>query len=123
MTDFAPHDLETAPEASRPLLESSKAAFGRIPGLHGVMAEAPALLDGYKHLHRLFQEETSFDADEITVVWQTINVEHACHYCVPAHTGIARAMEWWHPRKWTPSSPRVSPSDRCWRSFWGSRRR
>ena len=24
------------------------------------------------------------------MVWQTINVEHACHYCVPAHTGIAK---------------------------------
>ncbi|HEA30757.1 MAG TPA: carboxymuconolactone decarboxylase family protein, partial [Leeuwenhoekiella sp.] len=22
-----------------------------------------------------------------------INVEHACHYCVPAHTGIAKMME------------------------------
>ncbi|MEZ9281551.1 carboxymuconolactone decarboxylase family protein, partial [Vibrio cyclitrophicus] len=32
------------------------------------------------------------DADELTVVWQTINVEHECHYCVPAHTGIAHSM-------------------------------
>ena len=93
MTDFTFHTLETAPEASVPLLEDSKKAFGRLPGLHSVMAEAPALLDGYKHLHRLFQNETSFDADEITVVWQTINVEHACHYCVPAHTMIAKAMK------------------------------
>ena len=43
--------------------------------------------------HRLFQHETSFDKDELTVVWQTINVEHACHYCVPAHTGIAKMMK------------------------------
>lgn len=93
MADFTIHTLETAPEASRPLLEGSKKAFGRVPGLHAAMAEAPALLDGYKHLHRLFQEETSFDKDELTVVWQSINVEHECHYCVPAHTGIARAMK------------------------------
>jgi alkylhydroperoxidase family enzyme len=26
-------------------------------------------------------------------VWQTINVEHECHYCVPAHTGIAKMMK------------------------------
>ena len=57
------------------------------------MAGAPALLDGYQVLHRLFAEETSFDADEKTVVWQTINVAHECHYCVPAHTGIAKAMK------------------------------
>jgi len=26
------------------------------------------------------------------VVWQSVNVEHACHYCVPAHTWIAKDM-------------------------------
>lgn len=93
MTQFTLHTLDTAPEASRPFLEHSQKSFGRLPGLHSVMAESPALLDGYKHLHRLFAEETSFDKDEITVVWQTINVEHACHYCVPAHTGIAKMMQ------------------------------
>ncbi|PWK60946.1 carboxymuconolactone decarboxylase family protein [Roseicyclus mahoneyensis] len=90
---FELHDLETAPEASRPLLEASQKAFGRIPGLHAVMAEAPALLQAYQTAHKLFAEQTSFDKDELTVVWQTINVEHACHYCVPAHTGIARMMK------------------------------
>ncbi len=92
MADFPLHDLETAPDASKPLLEKSQAAFGRLPGLHRTMAEAPALLEGYQILHKLFAENTSFDKDEITVVWQTINVEHECHYCVPAHTGIAKMM-------------------------------
>lgn len=91
MADFTLHTLETAPEASRPLLEKSEAAFGRIPGLHAVMAEAPGLLEGYQVMHRMFLE-SSFDNDEKTVVWQAINVEHACHYCVPAHTGIAKMM-------------------------------
>jgi alkylhydroperoxidase family enzyme len=93
MTDFPIHTLESAPQASRALLEDSNKAFGRLPGLHATMAEAPALLEGYKQLHRLFAQETSFDKDELTVVWQAINVEHACHYCVPAHTGIAKMMK------------------------------
>ena len=93
MAEFQIHTLDTAPEDSRALLEDSKRIVGRVPGLHGVMAEAPALLDGYKHLHRIFQNDTSFDKDELTVVWQTINVEHECHYCVPAHTGIAKMMK------------------------------
>ena len=38
-------------------------------------------------------QETSFDAEELTVVWQAVNVEHGCHYCVPAHTGIAKSMK------------------------------
>ena len=92
MTDFPTHDLETAPEGSKPLLENSQRAFGRLPGLHKVMAESPQVLEGYQLLHKLFTE-TAFDADEMTVVWQTINVEHECHYCVPAHTGIAKRMK------------------------------
>lgn len=93
MTQFEIHTLETAPAESRPLLDHSAKTYGRIPGLHAVMAEAPALLEGYKQLHRLFAEKTSFDEDELTVVWQTVNVEHACSYCVPAHTGIAKSMK------------------------------
>lgn len=92
MTDFPSHDLDTAPEGSKPLLENSQKAFGRLPGLHKVMAESPQVLKGYQVLHKLFTE-TAFDAEELTVVWQTINVEHECHYCVPAHTGIAKRMK------------------------------
>lgn len=90
--EFPSHDLETAPEASKPLLEASQKAFGRLPGLHKVLAESPQAYEGYQLLHKLFTE-TDFDADELTVVWQSINVEHACHYCVPAHTGIAKMMK------------------------------
>lgn len=92
MTNFPSHDLDTASEASKPLLEASQKAFGRLPGLHKVMAESPQVLEGYQVLHKLFTE-TAFDADELTVVWQTINVENECHYCVPAHTGIAMMMK------------------------------
>ncbi|EIE49395.1 carboxymuconolactone decarboxylase [Salipiger aestuarii] len=93
MSKFEKLDETTAPEAAVPLIEKSKAAFGRLPGLHAVMARAPALLDGYQVLHGLFAQKTSFDAEEKTVVWQAINVYHECHYCVPAHTGIAKAMK------------------------------
>lgn len=91
MTDFKLHNQDSAPEDSQPLLENSVKGFGMIPNLHAVMAEAPGLLEGYQRLHQLFTE-TSFSADEQTVVWQSINVEHSCHYCVPAHTGIAKQM-------------------------------
>jgi alkylhydroperoxidase family enzyme len=91
MTDFTLHTMETAPEAAKPLFEKSLKAFGMIPNLHATMAEAPALLDAYQQVHALFQD-TSFNADELTVVWQTINVENNCHYCVPAHSAIAQRM-------------------------------
>lgn len=92
MSTFTIHNIESAPAGSKPILEQSLKSFGMIPNLHGVLAEAPGLLDGYRQLHQLFQD-SSFNNEELTVVWQTINVEHECHYCVPAHTGIAHMME------------------------------
>ena len=92
MTTLKIHNIESAPEESKVLLEASQKAYGMIPGLHGVLAASPQLLKAYQELHQLFTE-TSFDANELTVVWQTINVEHGCHYCVPAHTGIAQMMK------------------------------
>lgn len=92
MADFPSHDLDTAPEASKPLLENSMKTFGRLPGLHKVLAESPQAYEAYQMLHKFFQA-TDFNAEELTVVWQAINVEHECHYCVPAHTGIAKMMK------------------------------
>ncbi len=92
MTDFTIHTLETAPEGAKPLLEASYKNTGRIPGLHGVMADAPGLLAVYNFAHQQFLA-TSLTDEEKTVVWQTVNVEQNCHYCVPAHTGIAKMMK------------------------------
>jgi|OM-RGC.v1.017351215 uncharacterized peroxidase-related enzyme len=92
MTDFQLHTKETAPEGGAELLERSEKAFGRIPGLHAVMSESPQHLEAYQKLHELFQQ-TSLSTVEQNVVWLTINVEHECHYCVPAHTGIAHMQK------------------------------
>lgn len=89
---FTIHTPETAPAGSKPLLDASIKAFGMVPNLHGVFAESPQALEAYQRLHQLFSD-TSLDAEELTVVWQTINVEHECHYCVPAHTAIAHSMK------------------------------
>ncbi len=92
MTTFTVHTIESAPEKSKVILEQSVKKNGMLPNLHAVMSEAPGLLEGYQTLHKLFTE-SSFNAEELTVVWQTINVEHDCQYCVPAHTAIAHSMK------------------------------
>ncbi|MBG6210499.1 AhpD family alkylhydroperoxidase [Labrenzia sp. EL_126] len=92
MTDFTLHTLESAPDESRPLLDNSLKDFGMIPNLHAVMADSPQHLEAYQKLHELFQQ-TSLSVVEQTVVWMAINVEHACHYCVPAHTAIAHMQK------------------------------
>lgn len=91
MTRLTRHTVETAPEASKDLLAQTEKAFGFAPGLYQVMAGAPQLFQTYSAIHQAFQK-TSFNAKEQTVVWQTINVEHECTYCVPAHTALAGMM-------------------------------
>ena len=91
MTEFTLHNEESAPQDSKELLAKSLKANGMIAGLHAVMAEAPGLLQAYQQVGELFAK-SSLDKDEVTVVWQTTNVEHKCHYCVPAHTAIAKSM-------------------------------
>ena len=63
MTEFTRHTLDTAPEASKPLLEDAKKSMGFIPNLYTVMAEAPSLLEAYKAVGTLFQN-SSFNNDE-----------------------------------------------------------
>ena len=92
MTVLTIHTVKSAPEASKPLLEGSLKTLGMLPGLHAVLASSPETLKAYQQLHELFTN-TSFNAEELTVVWQAINVEHGCHYCVPAHTAIAHSMK------------------------------
>ncbi|WP_144211494.1 carboxymuconolactone decarboxylase family protein [Shewanella donghaensis] len=92
MSKFTIHTIESAPEASQAMLGQSLKSFGMVPNLHGVLAESPNTFEAYQTLHSLF-ENSSFNAEELTVVWQTINVEHGCTYCVPAHTGIAHMMK------------------------------
>jgi len=89
---FPLHTVESAPEGSRERLERAQQSYGRIPNLLAILAESPQTLAAYQQLQQAFTE-SSFDATEQTVIWQTINVENNCHYCVPAHTAIANKMK------------------------------
>lgn len=89
MTTFKLHTAETAPEGAAPLFDAAKKNFGMVPNLYAVMAESPQLLEAYQKVSALFQA-TSLSAVERNIVWMAVNVEHECHYCVPAHTMIAK---------------------------------
>lgn len=90
MTDFAVHDTDTAPDAARPALERSLAAYGFVPNLHGVFAESPELLEAYQAIGEIFSR-SGFDPAEQQIVLLAINYENACDYCMAAHSGIAAA--------------------------------
>lgn len=89
MTTFDLHTIETAPQASQPLLEGAEKTFGFIPNLQRVFAESPALLEGYMTLWDVFAK-SSFTPVEQQVVYLASNYENECHYCMAGHTGLAK---------------------------------
>lgn len=90
MTQFTVHTAETAPKDSTKGLEYSKKMFGRVPNIIGVMAESPAVIDGYVALNKIFGQ-TSFSAEERQLLLLAISAKNGCTYCVPAHTKGAQA--------------------------------
>ena len=92
MSAFPLFDTDDAPPDSKAMLEQANRSMGMVPNLLKVMAASPQLLEGYRTLHELFTN-SSLTPIEQNVVWLTINVEHRCYYCVPAHTGIAKQMK------------------------------
>ncbi len=88
MTHFPVHTVDSAPRESRPHLERIGRSIGMIPNLAGVLAEAPAALEAYFTLARIF-DTTSFSTAERQVVLLSTSVENECRYCVAAHSAIA----------------------------------
>jgi alkylhydroperoxidase family enzyme len=89
--DFTIHTIETAPEASKAALVHAKETFGFIPNLEGIFAEAPMLLQGSMALWDLFTT-SSFSEIEQQVIYLSANYEHECHYCMAAHSGLAKMI-------------------------------
>ena len=89
MTTFTIHTPDTAPAGSKAQLDSVQQRYGRIPNLYGVLAEAPIAVEAYDALGGLLMR-SSFTPAERHVAWFTINAYHDCHYCMAAHTFLAK---------------------------------
>ena len=89
MTKFTQHTAETAPAESAEILTGAQKTMGFVPNLYSVLAESPPALKAYQALGDLFGA-TNLSKVEQNIVWLTINYENNCHYCVPAHTMIAK---------------------------------
>jgi alkylhydroperoxidase family enzyme len=92
MSTFNTYTIDTAPADSKPLLESTKAAFGFVPNLQSFMAESPELLSGYSALWDLFSKST-LTPHEQQVVYLTSNFENDCHYCMAGHSTLAKMIK------------------------------
>jgi uncharacterized peroxidase-related enzyme len=80
--------IANAPAGSRNALSQVQATYGFVPNLMGVLANAPALLEGYRSLAAIFEKST-LTATERQVVLLAASSENGCEYCVAAHTVIA----------------------------------
>lgn len=88
---FEYHDIDSAPEESKKLMEQSLKGMGMLPNLHKILAEAPATYEAYNTAFRLFMNNTMLSPLEQQVVFMTANFENDCHYCVPGHTWMMHA--------------------------------
>lgn len=89
MNDFATHTFETAPKASKPLIQGALNAYGFLPNLLGTMAEAPAMLEGYMTLAGIF-DKTDLSETERQIILMTNNRLNGCTYCMAAHTSLSQ---------------------------------
>jgi len=82
------HTVETAPEASKPLLRNLKGTIGMIPNLAASMSESPELLNGFLTIREIFYGG-SFTPGEVQVLALTNAYENGCHYCMAFHSAFA----------------------------------
>lgn len=90
MPQFPIHTADNHPDEAGDVIAKTKAKFGFVPNLIGALAEAPEAADAYLALSDALYN-SAFTPEERHVVWFTINHFHECHYCMAAHTGIAKA--------------------------------
>src|SRR5215470_10645065 len=91
MTRFIAHTAETAPAASRPLLEGIARSFGFVPNLFGVFAESPAALRGGLAIYEAFSTSSLSPAEQ-QLIMLAVSESNDCEYCVAAHSTLAKRL-------------------------------
>jgi AhpD family alkylhydroperoxidase len=89
MITYQTHSIDTAPEASKPLLRGLQEGLGMVPNLAATMAESPQLLQGFLAVREIYQGGT-FSPAEIQVLSLTAAYENGCAWCMAFHTLMAR---------------------------------
>ena len=91
MSIFKLHELSSAPEKSREILEKIKKKYGFIPNLYNIMAESPAALKSYTLLSQNISEGILTTVEK-NIVLLSVSVENGCTYCTAVHS-ITSKME------------------------------
>lgn len=92
MSGFTIHTLDTAPQASRQILQNVEKQLGFIPNLLATMAESPATLEAHQCLTTLF-DKAAFTVTERQLVLLSISRYRNCSYCLAAHGAVAKMQK------------------------------
>ena len=91
MNTLKPQTIQSAPTASKPLLENIQKGYGFIPNLMATFSNSPAFLEGYLSLDGAW-DKSSLSAQDRQLILLTVSVENACGYCTAAHSTILKSM-------------------------------
>ncbi|NUT90735.1 MAG: carboxymuconolactone decarboxylase family protein [Saccharothrix sp.] len=89
---FAQHTVDTAPDASRRLMEGTAKKLGYLPAAVGLMATSPHLLEGFFKINAMF-EQTTLDPLAREVLIMTVAGRNGCHLCVAMHTARLHGLD------------------------------
>jgi alkylhydroperoxidase family enzyme len=88
MTTFPVHNMESAPERSKPALRQLQSAFGMIPNIAGVMATSPVLINSLVGLFGNVHGG-SFTEAQVQIVLLTDAATNGSTWAVAFHTALA----------------------------------
>jgi AhpD family alkylhydroperoxidase len=91
-TMFPDHTVESAPAASRPVMEATAKRMGYLPAAVARMASSPELLNGFLKMTALF-DTTTLDPVAREVVIFTVATRNTCHICIAMHTAKLTALD------------------------------
>lgn len=86
---FTLHTGESAPEASRPVIEQVRKAYGFFPNLYAVFAESPVAISTYLYVSGQLKEHGALTPEEQQIVMLAVSEANGCDYCVAAHSMMA----------------------------------
>lgn len=93
MSRLKVHDVASASEAARPLLEGVQKKFGRVPNFFGLMANSAGVLKGYLDLQADLAT-TSLPAKLRELIAVYVAAWNECNYCFAAHTAAAKRFHY-----------------------------
>lgn len=89
MSILQPQTDESASEAGADAIRKAESAFGFAPNLVRMLAVSPQAAEAYLAVDDLFSR-TDLTPVEQQVVLLSTSFENRCHYCMAAHTAVAK---------------------------------